>query len=326
MSYSINKDFALSDSQGDSRKAQNIIIVAHDTGNDNNKGPGSAKNEASYMKSHWQAAYTHFIVDDTGIYQVGAPGYVAWGALNANPYSPMQVELAHVNSQARFSESYKRYIWLIRTYAKKYGIPLTLDTGGAGTKGIKTHQWVTKHYGGDHVDPYGYLAKWGISKAQFAKDIKNGVNGTSTAKPAKPEYFDWRAVWMYTLQTIKAYKSATDVGTGKNVAKSYPKGTKLETKQLVGHRFQLTNGLWVTANKAYINNLYYTPGSKVKVVESVGGTYRYSDLALTKKGAGYSKGTQFDVEKVVKYGHTSRILLGNGMYISGSKLINKFVE
>lgn len=326
MSYPISKAYGLGASQGDSRTATKWYIIAHDTGNDNNKGTNSAKNEASYMKSHWSAAYTHFIVDDAGIYQVGEPGYVAWGALNANPYSPMQVELAHVNSQTRFNESYKRYIWLIRYYANKYDIPLTLDTGGAGTKGVKTHQWVTNHYGGDHVDPYGYLAKWGISKAQFAKDLKNGVGGTSTAKPAKAEYFDWRAHWMYSLQTVKAYKSATDVGTGKNVAKSYAAGTKLETKQLVGHRFQLTNGLWVTANKAYINNLYFTPGTKVKVVESVKGTNRYHDVALTKKEKGFSAGTQFEVEKVIKHGHTSRILLGNGMYISGSKLINKFVE
>lgn len=40
----------------------------------------------------------------------------------------------------------------------------------------------------------------------------------------------------------------------------------------------------------------------------------------------FKAGTQFDVKKVVKYGHTSRIQLGNGMYISGNKLINKFVK
>ena len=59
-------------------------------------------------------------------------GMVAWGAgSNANAFTHMQVELAHVDSKARFKESYKRYIWLIRYYADKYGIPKTLDAGGA---------------------------------------------------------------------------------------------------------------------------------------------------------------------------------------------------
>lgn len=325
MSYPISKAYALSGSQGDSRTATRSYIIAHDTGNDNNKGANSAKNEASYMKGHWQAAYTHFIVDDKGIYQVGEPGYVAWGALDANPYSPMQVELAHVDSQARFNESYKRYIWLIRTYAKKYGIPLTLDAGGAGTKGVKTHQWVTNHYGGDHVDPYGYLAKWGISKSQFAKDLKNGVSG-GTNKPAKAEYFDWLPHWIYAKKTLVAHKKPEDVATSRTVVTTYKAGTKLETKTQNGHRFQLKNGLWVTANRDYVNNLYFVPGSKIKVVKSVNGTNRYKDLALSKKVDGFKKGTEFSVEEVVKYGNGSRIKLGNGLYISGNKQINSYVE
>lgn len=324
MGYKINHSYALSAGQGNNRTASRKYIIVHDTGNDNNKGANSAKNEASYMKQHWNAAYTHFIVDDTAVYQVGEPGYVAWGALNANPYSPMQVELAHVDSKARFLESYKRYIWLIRYYANKYNIPLTLD--GAGN-GIKSHLWVTNNFGGDHVDPYGYLKKWGISKAQFARDIKNGVGGSSTvSKPKKAEYFTWRPVWLYAKQSVKAYKDVKNVGTGKQVAKTYGAGTKLKTKTLAGKRIQLDNGLWITANKAYVNNLYYTYSSKVKTVQSVRGTNRYKDIALKQKVDNFKAGTKFDIKKVVKYGHTSRLQLGNGMYISGNKLINKFVE
>ena len=29
--------------------------------------------------------------------------------------------------------------------------------------------------GSDHVDPYPYLAKWGISREQFKKDIESGL-------------------------------------------------------------------------------------------------------------------------------------------------------
>ncbi|WP_461244443.1 DUF5776 domain-containing protein [Secundilactobacillus muriivasis] len=320
MSYKLITTYALSGSQGSQYKTTGRMIVVHSTANIG----ASAENNASYEKREWKntEAYVHFIAGDGVVYSVGATGYQAWGAGGtANALAPVQIEMEETNDHAKFMRIVQTTAELVRDMAKKYNVPLTLNADS--TTGIKTHRWCARRWGEtSHTDPETYFSRMGYSDAQFAK----AITGASTAKPAKPEYFDWRAVWMYTLQTIKAYKSATDVGTGKNVAKSYPKGTKLETKQLVGHRFQLTNGLWVTANKAYINNLYYTPGSKVKVVESVGGTYRYSDLALTKKGAGYSKGTQFDVEKVVKYGHTSRILLGNGKYISGSKLINKFVE
>lgn len=324
MSYPINKDFTLGTYEGSSDIAMNKYIIAHDTGNDNNKGPHSARNEASYMKGHWQNAYTQFIVDDTAIYQVGEPGYVSWGALNANPYAPVQIELAHVDSQARFNESYKRYIWLIRHYATKYHIPLTLDTSGSG---VKTHKWVTLNYGGDHVDPYGYLAKWGVSKAKFAKDIKNGVGEVAKPKkPAKAEYFDWKPPYIYAKETIKAYSKASDVGTGKNVAKTYKPHTELKVADLAGKRFKLDNGLYITANKYYVNNLYYPTTSKVKVVKSVKGTNRYSDVALKKKVDHFEKGTEFEVAGIVKHGETTRIKLANGLYISGNKLINKFVE
>ena len=330
MGYAINKSYALSGSQGDSRVASKNYIIIHDTGNDNNKGSNSAGNEASYMKGHWQAAYTHFIVDDKNIFQVGEPGYVAWGALDANPYSPMQVELAHVDSQSRFNESYKRYIWLIRKYATKYDVPLTLDGSG---KGVKTHQWVTVNYGGDHVDPYGYLAKWGISKSQLAHDIKYGLSGSesTTAKPSKPkkaEYFSWTPYMIYAKKQVSAYAKASQVGSGKNVKKIYKENATMKVAKLEGKRFKLTDGTYVTANKDYVNNLYYLPKSKIKQVRSVAakGSGRYDDIKFNHKNAHFPKGMYFDIVKVVPYGKASRFLLANGNYISANKLVNKMVK
>lgn len=320
MSYKLIKTYALSGSQGSSAKTTGRMIVVHSTANIG----ASAENNASFEKRTWKSneAYVHFIAGDGVVYSVGTTGYQAWGAGGtANALAPVQIEMEETNDHAKFMRIVATTAELVRDMAKKYNVPLTLNADG--TTGVKTHRWCARRWGEtSHTDPETYFSRMGYSDTQFAKVIA----GTSTAKPAKAEYFDWRAHWMYSLQTVKAYRSATDVGTGKNVAKSYSKGAKLETKQLVGHRFQLTNGLWVTANKAYINNLYFTPSSKVKVVESVQGTNRYHDVALTKKEKGFSAGTQFEVEKVVKYGHASRILLGNGTYISGSKLINKFVE
>ena len=87
---------------------------------------------------------------------------------------------------------YKIYVGLLRDLAKQAGIPTTLDSGAL--EGIKTHDYCTHHQpnnGSDHVDPYPYLAKWGISREQFKKDVESGsVSAKPTqpapAKPAKP--------------------------------------------------------------------------------------------------------------------------------------------
>ena len=62
---------------------------------------------------------------------------------------------------------------------------MTLDQGSSvWEKGVISHKWVSDYVWGDHTDPYGYLAEMGISKAQLAKDLANGVQGDS--KPSNP--------------------------------------------------------------------------------------------------------------------------------------------
>ncbi|MCC4121898.1 peptidoglycan recognition protein family protein [Lactococcus lactis] len=189
MSYTINKEFMLAANEGDSRKAQNWYIIAHETANPRATG----RNEASYMKNNWRNAYTTHIVGDGIVYLIGEPGYVSWGALDANCYAPAQIELQHTTDKALFEKNYRVYVELIRDLCNQFGIPKTLDAGRKGTKGVKSHQWVTQNYGGDHTDPYGYLASMGISREQFARDIANGFGSsckpvTAQSKPvAKPQ-------------------------------------------------------------------------------------------------------------------------------------------
>ncbi|MCI2170701.1 N-acetylmuramoyl-L-alanine amidase [Schleiferilactobacillus perolens] len=169
--------YQLADNQGDSRVASNQYIIAHDTGNDNNQGPNSAQNEAAYMRNNWTAAYTQAIAGHDRVYIVGSPGYVAYGAGSpANERSPYQIELAHYTDPALARAAYGNYINSIRDYAAKYGIPLVLDGPG---NGIKSHKWVSDNLWGDHQDPYGYLARIGISKAQFAADLANGIGASN---------------------------------------------------------------------------------------------------------------------------------------------------
>lgn len=180
----INKQFAFGANEGSSQKTQSLYIILHEVGVDNS----SAQANAAYFKNNWSTAetYSTFVVGADGIYQVGEPGYVAWAALNANPYAPVQIELERTSDTARFNKGYANYIALAREMADKFGIPKTLDTGGAGTPGIKTHNWVSQNIGGDHVDPYGYLASHGISKSQLAKDLANGCSASTPTQPVAP--------------------------------------------------------------------------------------------------------------------------------------------
>ncbi|MCD2256399.1 peptidoglycan recognition family protein [Agrilactobacillus fermenti] len=179
----VDKTFALGDNEGDSRTAENYYIVLHESGNQSDVNASDpARNEAQFMKSNWNgqktgaAAYATYFVGSGGkIFQIGEPGYVAWAALNANPYAPIQIELARTNDPETFNKDYATYVELARYWAQKLGIPLTLDAGGQGTKGIKTHQWVTNNYGGDHVDPLTYFAAWGVTKDKLAHDLANGL-------------------------------------------------------------------------------------------------------------------------------------------------------
>lgn len=169
------------------QRTNNNYIILHETG-----GVAPAKNNAIYFNREWRnvGTYTSHVVGDGGkVYQISPPGYVQWGAGSyANANSPVQIELARTNNKATFKKDYASYINLARDMAKKYGIPLKLD--GAG-RGIKSHYWVSQNIWGDHVDPWGYLAQYNVTKSQVAKDLKNGVDGASdvdagkeTSKPA----------------------------------------------------------------------------------------------------------------------------------------------
>lgn len=177
-----DKTFQLGAGQGASGQASRQYIIIHDTANDNNQGDNSAYNEASFMHNNWQSAYTHAIAGWDKVYIVGEPGYIAYGAGSpANERSPFQIELAHYSDPTKQKQSYANYINAVHEYAKIFNIPLTLD--GAGN-GIKSHKWVSDNLWGDHQDPYGYLARIGISKAQLAADLANGVGSDAGSTPA----------------------------------------------------------------------------------------------------------------------------------------------
>lgn len=158
-------------------------VHAHSTGNRNS----TAQNEADYMqrKDLNSGFYTH-VVGNGRIIQTAPTNRGAWdvgGGWNAETYAAVELIESHTTKEA-FMQDYKIYVGLLRDLAKQAGIPTTLDSGDLA--GIKTHDYCTHHQpnnGSDHVDPYPYLAKWGISREQFKKDVESG---SVSAKPASP--------------------------------------------------------------------------------------------------------------------------------------------
>lgn len=150
-------------------------VHAHSTGN---RG-STAQNEYDYMmrKDLSTGFYTHVVGNgrviqtaptNRGAYDVG-------GGWNYETYAAVELIESH-KTKEEFMIDYPIYVDLLRRLATEGGIPTTLDSGAL--EGIKTHAYCTNHQpnnASDHVDPYPYLEKWGISKEQFKRDIEQGV-------------------------------------------------------------------------------------------------------------------------------------------------------
>lgn len=181
------------------------IIVLHST----DDLEATAANLAAYEHRVWKSAQTfvHYGVDDQGAYQVGIPGRVAWGAGNVNRYAPVQIELCEFADHDRAMAAYRNWIEVAVTMADKFGVPRTLDDGNR-TAGFKSHQWCSATYGGsDHGDPYPWLTKLGISKAQLAADLKAGkasaaVAPSQTAPSGIAVDGDWGVATTQALQRV----------------------------------------------------------------------------------------------------------------------------
>ena len=174
LNYSIDYRYALPACKGDDETAANNYLILHEVGTES----GAATNARYFHDTvDTNETYVTFVVGDGGkVYQVGRPGQVSWGAGRvANHNAPVQIELGRTYNSGQFWQDYVTYVRVARDMAGKYGIPLTLDAGGAGTRGIKSHYWVTKNIWGDHVDPYGYLSRFCVTQSKLAHDLLYGV-------------------------------------------------------------------------------------------------------------------------------------------------------
>jgi lytic amidase (N-acetylmuramoyl-L-alanine amidase) len=157
-------------------------IHAHSTGNPTSKASG----EATYMRNKDlnSGFYTH-VVGNGKVYQTAYVGQGAWdvgGGWNNETFAAVELIESH-QTYEEFRADYEIYIQLLRDLANQAGIPITVDTDSL--EGIKTHYYCTNNQPNnfsDHIDPYPYLAKWGISKEQFKKDVETGIISNAPTK------------------------------------------------------------------------------------------------------------------------------------------------
>lgn len=150
-------------------------VHAHSTGNRNS----TAQNEADYhMRRPVESGFFSHVVGNGRVMQVGPVNQGAYdvgGGWNYETYAAVELIESH-STKEEFMEDYRLYIQLLRDLADEAGLPKTLDSDAL--EGIKSHEYCTNNQPNnfsDHVDPYPYLAKWGISREQFKRDIENGL-------------------------------------------------------------------------------------------------------------------------------------------------------
>lgn len=164
------------------------VIVAHETANPTSNVEG----EISYMANNYKNAFYHYIAGEDGFYMLHNPDIGgAWGAGPSMHHYAIHVEMIRSSTQAGFNKAYKNYVDGIKYLAKKYDIPVKVDSG-TNKRGIYTHNYVTKTFGGTtHTDPVAYFNQYGKTISQFAKDLGDSsgkVSGTSSSKPtSKPK-------------------------------------------------------------------------------------------------------------------------------------------
>lgn len=163
-------------------------VHAHSTGN----RASTVQNEADYAQhSNLNNGFYSHVVGNGRIIQVAPVNrghYDVGGGWNRWGHAAVELIESH-KTKADFMRDYKIYVELLRKLASDAGIRKVVDSGNTG---IITHDYCRRYQPNnktDHVDPYVYLNRWGISKAQFKKDVEGGkVKGDGgSAAPSKPK-------------------------------------------------------------------------------------------------------------------------------------------
>lgn len=160
------------------------------------------------------------------------------------------------------------------------------------------------------------------------------LNGTGV-----PNYAEAKGAAIYSVKKIYMYKHAT-FKKSQRIA-TYPKAKRVNRHMFVIIGFARSNGNalrykvrdvnhhtktagkvgYITANKKYVQNVYYKtmPKDKRIIVISKKGVKEYKNANLTRKVKSYKAGKQLRVKKLVKHNLTTRYQLSNGHYVTANK-------
>lgn len=171
-------------------------------------------------------------------------------------------------------------------------------------------------------------ASWYTSSINGSKPITKPTKPVSKPnKPAKAEYYHMAPNPLKSKTTIGVYRDKAF----KNKVRTYPKGTRFNNVKLVKYgnitRFQLDTKeeLYITANKAFVEAVYYAKGTAPKQVETTKTLYLYKSPEFTKDNRvkKFPKGTVFTITGIAhsKAGTPRLTINSNGktMYITADK-------
>lgn len=258
-------------------------IHMHSTGNPT----ASVQNERDYLAGHYNAAnYTHLVGIANGavdIRQVMNTNGGAWdvgGDWNWETYAAIEFSEGSIQSQSDFNKAYPAYIWLARYLAKQAGITYTIDN--LNTIGIKSHNYASATgHGSDHVDPIPFLAKWGVSRDKFNRDLVNGVGNDTIVAPTSNTN---------TSSTSKPATSSSAIQQFKNVGNHFT-----NTKTFKVDKIAKVNGIWqmINYNLAGGKDADWTNnGIPLDIVDNVTRGMSPTQVGdVMKFSAGYDNGT-----------------------------------
>lgn len=181
-------------------------IHAHSTGNSNS----TVQNEVDNQLNNRPVAFATHTVGNGRIIQTAPTNrgaYDVGGGWNCETYAAVELIESH-KTKAEFDSDYKLYVDLLRQLADEAKLPKTLDT--SDLSGIKTHYHCTYNQpnnGSDHIDPYPYLQKWNISKAQFKEDVENGLGTQPAEQEQKTNKTKKGVVTMFAIYWIPNAKN-----------------------------------------------------------------------------------------------------------------------
>ena len=233
-------------------------IHAHSTGNPSS----TAQNEADYhMRRPIESGFFSHVVGNGRVIQtapVNRGAYDVGGGWNAWGYAQVELIESH-KTQAEFEKDYKIYVELLRSLAKEAGIPLKLDSGNTG---ILTHEYCTYNQPNnksDHVDPYPYLKKRGISREQFKKDVENGISTGGASSVAKAKYATEKGWYEVIKAGSRGYEPVfDDKERKKEKVTRFPVGTRVYFHEFIkvnGTPVARTSMGYMTANLDYVKKV-----------------------------------------------------------------------